>query len=150
MPGSTATIQIDDQPIQLLFKKLIAAGGDLEEPLEEIREDMLAAHEHRWDLEVDPDGNEWEILSPLYEARKKKKRPGRGILVYDELMKLLNSTVRGDEMLIGSNKVYAATHQYGSKDGLIPARPFLGFSEEDVHEAQLILGDHLERLLSSQ
>jgi len=36
-----------------------------------------------------------------------------------------------DEVTIGSPSVYAATHQFGATKGNIPARPFLGLSDED-------------------
>ena len=31
----------------------------------------------------------------------------------------------------GTNLVYAATHQFGDPERIIPARPFLGVSDED-------------------
>lgn len=32
------------------------------------------------------------------------------------------------ELAVGTNVVYGGTHQFGSEDGLVPARPFLPFS----------------------
>jgi phage gpG-like protein len=54
--------------------------------------------------------------------------------------------VDGRRLRVGTNKVYAATHQFGR--GAIPARPFLGLSEEDVRDAVETLADHMRRALA--
>jgi len=39
-----------------------------------------------------------------------------------------------DEVQVGSNLIYAATHQFGDPARNIPARPFLGLSTDDRTE----------------
>lgn len=51
-------------------------------------------------------------------------------------------------LLIGTNKVYGAIHQYGGRAGragsaLIPARPFIVIQKEDLQEVADIIGDYL-------
>jgi len=43
---------------------------------------------------------------------------------------------------IGTNLVYAATHQFGR--GSIPARPYLGFQEGDVEKFEELISEWLE------
>jgi len=42
--------------------------------------------------------------------------------------------VKGNQVEIGTNLIYAATHQFGDKKRNIPARPFLVFQDRDVEE----------------
>lgn len=56
----------------------------------------------------------------------------------------------------GTNVVYAAIHQFGGAAGrkdrrvTIPARPFLGVSNEDRTELLAIINDHLQRAWGGQ
>lgn len=73
-----------------------------------------------------PSGEAWPKLSPRYAARKKG-----GSLLQAEgyLLKSIVHEATDDSAAVGTNKPYAATHQFGR--GGIPARTFLGLSEED-------------------
>ena len=42
---------------------------------------------------------------------------------------------------VGTDSVYAATHQYGRDEANIPARPFLGLSSTDRREITAIIRD---------
>jgi phage virion morphogenesis protein len=58
--------------------------------------------------------------------------------------------VLGDTIAVGTNLVYAAIHQFGGRAGRgmkvrIPARPFLGLTEEDRREAEALLLEWLSR-----
>lgn len=82
-----------------------------------------------------PDGAPWPAWSPAYAATRNNSQSllmGSGHL--DESIQHL---VRGDEVEIGSNLVYAAIHQFGGADAgkpEIPARPYLGISDDDAAE----------------
>lgn len=49
---------------------------------------------------------------------------------------------------IGSNRIYAAMHQYGGRTrfGQIPARPYLGISDEDEQAIMGTLQDAFEAM----
>lgn len=149
MTGATIDFDVKDGSVGETFQRLIRLGADTDAALEVVREELLIRHDERWDAGVDPQGHRWEPLSERYQQQKEKKRPGKGILVYDEILKNLASEVTDDQVIIGTNRIYGATHQFGDETRGIPARPFLGFSEEDIEEASEILGEHLTRILNT-
>ncbi len=151
MTGATITVDIDDDSVQASFRRLLELGGDASDVTEEIREALLISHQDRFDQQVDPDGEPWAPLSPAYKKQKEKKRPGKGILVYDEIMSLLVSEATDDEVRIGTgpqSKDYAAAQNFGYAPNNLTSRTFLGFSEQDQEEAVEILQEHINRLLS--
>ncbi|MDV7402390.1 phage virion morphogenesis protein, partial [Arthrospira platensis SPKY1] len=61
----------------------------------------------------------------------------------------------GGGVAIGTNRFAgawpggAAVHQFGSRDGRIPARPFLGLSSADRSAIDRIVRTHLQRALGA-
>jgi phage virion morphogenesis protein len=87
-----------------------------------------------------PDGTSWPALSPNYAKHKKK---GGGILelegdLRDSLVHLVTGT---SSVEIGTNLVYAATHQYGDQKRGIPQREFLGLSPENEQQINGLLDE---------
>jgi len=120
--------------------------GNLQTPFEDIGEYLLQAHDERFEQQVSPDGNAWEALSEDYlkSERKQASRGSDKILVLDDYLKsLLRYFANAKELLFGSDRVYAATHQLGDESRGIPARPFLGISQDDENEIVWILEDWL-------
>ena len=77
-----------------------------------------------------PDGTDWPEWSESYL----KTRRGQHSLLLGEgnLMDSIQSSVDGRGFVeVGSNLIYAATHQFGDDARNIPARPFLGISSND-------------------
>ncbi|MCP9320113.1 phage virion morphogenesis protein [Acetobacter persici] len=120
--------------------------------LEAIGEALAESTMERFNTGRDPDGVDWESyapLDPLYEVDKK----GPGILVEGgHLRSSIETAVVGHEVLVGSPLPYAAVHQFGAiivpkeaaqlsfmmgghlihaHNVYIPARPYLGISDED-------------------
>ncbi|NDV18265.1 phage virion morphogenesis protein [Pseudodesulfovibrio sp. JC047] len=57
-----------------------------------------------------------------------------------------------NDVVWGTNKVYARIHQLGGETGrghavTLPERPYIGISEDDIDEARAILADHLVGVL---
>lgn len=161
-------IELDLSELQATHKRLEqlrASMSDLRPLLEAIREDLLRSHEERARREVDAQGHRWARLNPDYAAGK---RGGR-ILRESGRMLSLSSRVEGDTIVIGSGAKYAATHQFGAtirpkvKKALrfqmggrwfarskvvIPARPFLGVSEEDLDNIAESVVEFVQEALS--
>jgi phage virion morphogenesis protein len=144
--------------------------------------------------EVSPDGNQWAKLSQMAEERRNEKRSKNPVKnengevkyafhkVLQDTGTLRNSvsapvaphgirSTIGDEVQVGTNLNYAATHQYGAdirptkakalaipmagggvvfaKHVRIPSRPFLGFSSDgkDEQEIQKIIQRHVTNYL---
>ena len=128
--------------------RIAKAGADLAEPLAEIGEHLLSSHRERWADEQAPDGTPWQPLEPSYAARKRRKRPAAGILVYDDLLAgLLRYQVAGNTLTFGTDRDYGATHQFGRKEDGIPARPWLGIAGEDRDVILDTIHDHLAQAL---
>lgn len=101
---------------------------DLTLPMIDIGEYLRIAHDHRFQVQVSPQGTPWAPLSPYY-LKQKPRNKDKVLVLYGHLKGTLhyNPSPRGLEF--GSNRVYAATHQFGR--GKIPARPFLGLNAGD-------------------
>ena len=116
----------------------------------------------RFDSGRDPDGVPWASyapLNPLYAAVEKK---GVSILVESgDLRDSIRSAVVGNTLLVGSDQPYAPVHQFGAviqpkkerylsfmmgghlwhvDSVFVPARPYLGLSDED----RVMIIDELE------
>lgn len=94
-----------------------------------------------------PDGNEWAAWSGGYAA---KRHGGHSLLEGEGL--LLGSlgyavALAGDQVEVGSNMIYAATHQFGDEKRNIPARPFLGLSRDDEAELDDAIDNFISRVL---
>lgn len=77
-----------------------------------------------------PDGDAWAPWSERYDETR--LHGVHSLLVSGgHLRDSIASYIDGLTVRVGSNLVYAATHQLGSEDGDIPARPYLGISAED-------------------
>lgn len=148
MAGASISIDYEfpDKAVADRLRALVDAGEDLEPAFIDIGEGLLNSTHDRWEQQVDPEGNAWEPLDPKYQARKKKNADK--ILVLEGFMRdtlAYNTSPRSMEM--GTNLIQGATHQFGDEERGIPARPFLGVSEDDEQMIQDILQDHFEEAL---
>lgn len=114
MAGITLEIVTDDiGPTLERLLSFSARGLDL--ALGEIGQYLVEATRTRAALQVGPDGNPWAPLSPRYQKRKDKKRPGVPMLRLDNHMlgDQLSHQVRDNELLVGTNAKYGAIHHFG-------------------------------------
>lgn len=99
-----------------------------------------------------PAGEPWQAWSADYAATR---HGGQSLLQGEgDLVDSITSEIEGDEALIGSNLVYAAIHQFGGTPDMapgpagIPAREYLGFSQDNLDEIEAVadrwLDKHLE------
>ena len=140
------TIEINDAA---LMDQLAHAVGVLSEPsllMADIGETLLASTKKRFGQGVAPDGTAWAPNSPVTLARKKDTRPLFG--PNNRLNKEFGVQTGDDFAEISSVLPYAAMMQFGGSRarfphlwGDIPARPFLGLSEEDRVDLLALIGD---------
>ena len=152
MAGARIQIDFDGADrVSEALKRLADAGANLVEPLSEIGELLITSHEERWREERAPDGTPWKPLSEDYRQWKERKRPGRTILVFDDILRgTLRYEVDRDELRFGTDRPYGARHQFGfdGPDSLgrsisTPARPWLGLSDDDEDAILDTLRDYL-------
>lgn len=119
----------------------------------------------RFRTQAGPDGKRWE------PSRRVRERGGVTLTDSARLRNSIRSKTGRDGFAVGTNVVYAATHQLGAKSrtiraktarGLrfniggrwitrravtvnIPARPFLGVSQDDAEEIKATIDEYLTR-----
>ena len=147
-----ATIEIEDAEIRRKLDELIRRGGDLSPALLEIGEVLLNSTRERFQTEAGPDGQRWEENSLVTLATKTNPKilSESGLLGGTIAPQLIDG---GRAVSVGSNRVYAAMMQFGGtrRDwphlwGDIPARTFLGFSDQDREDVLDVLRDYLSDL----
>lgn len=165
------TVELDIAPVIARLDALLQqlGPGGLDAPLREMGEDLVESIKRRFETSTGPDGTRWapnsmatimgylEQTSGNYrkDGRLSKMGAGRAMskkpLVASGILQgTINYDVAGDSLFVGTNRFAgdwdggAAVLHFGSKDGSIPARPFLGADEEDVQR----MLDVLERYFS--
>ena len=147
---AAAKIHVDNTEVLDALNRLVQQGDDLTAPLQEVGEYLVESTKKRFATKTAPDGTAWKANSPVTVARK-----GRDDALIGETTQLADaifSNVSGNALEIGSTRQYAAMQQFGGSRsefahlwGDIPARPFLGVSDDDKDEVLGILADHLSR-----
>lgn len=122
--------------------------------LTDIGEALLLSVDERFERREDPDGMPWEPVSDKYAGRKSAGKatkrsgavtdPGNILELTRDLRRLTRYQVDGETLLIGSDRVYAATHQFGDSKRGIPARPVYGLSDDDREEIGQLVIEHLD------
>lgn len=141
--------------------------GIPEEVKKGIAEGILARTHRRFEESRAPDGAPWPPLSPATLAkevrpRDRLKRGGisaaaqrrmalrKPLVVTARLKNSIAWKVVGNRIYVGTNLEYARIHQFGGYAGrgrkvYIPARPYLGLTEEDREEAEALLREWVRR-----
>jgi len=98
-----------------VLAQLNAAGGLLDDPrrmLLDMGEYLLQSTQARFSSQTGPDGTAWQALTPAY-MRRKKKNKSRILVLEGYLKNLLRYQATRDELVLGSDRPYAAIHQLG-------------------------------------
>lgn len=144
-------IVLSDSPVLQVLGSLLDKLDDLSEPMNDIAAVLESATEGAFEAEADPvTGQAWASLSDAYLKANPKRQGGK---ILQASAGGLAASVAADSgdfwAAIGSNKIYAAIHQFGGTDDMpagpagIPARPYLGVSREDEQSMLGIMGDYL-------
>lgn len=154
----TARLVIDPSPLDELAHRLAAVDADKAEALDAIGAAWETTTKGRFETSTAPDGTPWV---PSERARK-----GGKTLVDTARLKGSNThQVDGDTVEVGTNVEYAAAHQFGAEiqqagasavplflpEGavggrviVLPARPFIGITDEDYANFAEILEGFVE------
>jgi phage virion morphogenesis protein len=146
--------------IEKTLKELSRRVTHLKVPFSAIGALALTRTHESFENEESPAGESWQALSPGYVERPKNKG-GRGgadhpILFREGHLEASIQYHAGDTYVeVGTNRKFpggedsaAASHRVGGRAGRggaaeIPARPFLGLTDEDDERAAGILMDYL-------
>lgn len=161
-------VEIDNRAVLDALQALTGRVDNLAPAMSEIGERLTETTQERFNTSTGPDGQRWEenseatilgYLSGVKGAYSKKagmtkkgmtallgKKPlvASGLLQGDIHWQLIPGGVTiGTDRFADEWDAGAAVHQFGSRSGKIPARPFLGVSDEDEQTILDILGQHL-------
>lgn len=154
-------VQIDDRQLMDALERLMRYSARPEAAMKDAGEYMQRVVDDRFVAAQGPDGQGWEANTPVTLLRKKNPR----ILHEAPLLRgSIHYRASASEMRQGTNLAYAAAQQFGMVQGYagktrrggpipwgnIPARPFLGFSDEDTAEVLYILEDHARQSWESR
>lgn len=163
MTGATLHIRLDDQAIGIALARLRQRLEDLSPALDEIGNSLATSTRHRFETQQAPDGTPWEPSASAW-GKTSASETGKTLIDRGHLRDSITHQVDGDQVLVGTNLVYAAVHQFGAKiepkggshlvfkvgDAFVkvssvevPARPYLGIDGDDREEVHHIIEDFI-------
>lgn len=162
----SVTMRLVDAPVIERLRHISSQIDDLSPALRGIGEIVSESTKERFATSIGPGGERWAANAPstvlarlaqisgAYGKSGKITKKGiaaaqakRPLVATGELRDSIHYQLGADgkSVMIGTNRFSgewdggAAVHQFGSKDGRIPARPFLGISLDDRHEVLTVL-----------
>ncbi len=116
--------------------------GDTQALMESVGEALRSGTIERFDAEEDPQGKKWK------PSARAMAGGGKTLDKESHLKDSIDYATTSDKVMVGSNLPYARIHQLGGKTGKghkvdMPARPYLGVSEEDMDEVRETMADFL-------
>lgn len=148
---SKVDIQFTNSTVLQVLNSLLDKLDDLSEPMNDIAAVLESATESAFEAEADPTtGQAWASLSDAYLKANPKRQGGK---ILQASAGGLAASVTADSgdfwAAIGSNKIYAAIHQFGGTDDMpagpaaVSARPYLGVRGYDEQSILLIISGFL-------
>lgn len=150
MAGVTLSIQPQGlSAVHKQLQQLIHRGDNLQPLMAEIGEMLLLSHDQRFRDQTSPDGQPWQPLSSRYRD-KKPKHKDTILKLNDHLGRELNYIATSSELFFGTPYIYGALQHYGGTPDMpagpaaVPARPWLGISEQDINDIYTLIGDFMQ------
>lgn len=162
---TAVNIELDISQLSRLIDKTVERLSRPKLMFAEMGEELLAIHFARFTVQKAPDGTPWAPLQDWYRATKKKNADK--ILTLDgHLSGTLRYQASDTGVVFGSDRPYAAIHQFGGsitaknakalnvqgrpvKSVTLPARPWLGLSADDEQRLLDIARKHLKNELNA-
>jgi phage virion morphogenesis protein len=150
-------LHVDIAAIDRLAERVARLGSlDRSQLLEDLGAEVESQTKRRIEDEKrGPDGTPWAAWSESYA---KTRHQNHSLLMAEgNLDDSIQHLVTGGNVEIGSNLVYASTHQFGldmsvlstKRRVTVPARPYLGLSGENISDLAAIVDDFLDRQLEA-
>jgi len=149
--GESIEIKIDDKELQQVLDKLFEKTSDLRPLMKNIAGVMADSVEENFKQGGRPE--KWEKLKEVTINQRTKKGywPGKILQMRGELAASITTAYDESSAIIGTNKEYAAIHQFGGKAGRgkkveIPARPYLNLGEKELNSILKTALDYLSNV----
>ena len=161
---SGVKIEIDSAALNAVLNKAVQTLANPKLLFMEIGEELLSIHRMRFMQQQAPDGTPWQPLADWYRAAK-ARNPDKILTLDGHLSGTLRYQATTDGVVFGSDRPYAAIHQFGGtirpkhakalnvggravKRVTIPARPWLGLSDNDQQRILEIAKSHLKNVFN--
>ncbi len=160
---SSIQARLNGDTDRLLRRMYHMAGLDLRGAVNALAESVRTSTVERFQTGVSPEGKRWK------RSIRVREEGGKTLIRSIQLRNSIHAESNRTGFAVGTNTIYAATHQFGDRRTIrakrknylsfrigrnwirvkevtvnIPARPFLGISEEDQEEIQGMIRDILE------
>ena len=141
-------IKVDNEEIMKALKKLSEKTNNLRPVMKNIAGIMMDSVEENFAQQGRP---KWKDLAEVTKKQRKKEGKWPGMILQKSqggLVDSISSDYGDDYAIVGTNKKYAAIHQFGGDAGRkkkvkIPARPYLTLGDDAVEEVRDVLISHL-------
>jgi phage virion morphogenesis protein len=155
---SSISVRLDGDTDKLLAKLHTMGNVDKAGIMNAIAEGLRTSTVERFSKQESPDGAKWQ------PSIRVSQKGGKSLILSSALRTSIKAESDSSGAAVGTNLVYAATHQFGDERTIrakkskylkfqigdkwvsvpsvhvrIPARPFLGVSKEDEEEIKEIL-----------
>lgn len=141
MAGSAIQLELDEGDLAAALGRL--TGPLLDVALRDIAEYGSNRIDDHFQEERGPDGP-WEPLKERTLKRKQRRNKLLKILrEEDDLRRSIIYQIDDGGIVWGTNRVQAASMQFGDESRGIPARPFLYFTDEELQEMGELVRDRL-------
>ena len=144
---SSVEVLVRDEGARRALAAALAAGRNTLPLMQDIGNLLVNQALERFELQRDPDGNDWAPLSLAYLSVR--KNPDAPILTQQGYLKnSLTYLATRDLVETGSNLVYAAMQNFGGTGGPawgskdIPARTYMGLNQESEEEITALVMAH--------
>ena len=143
-------IKIDDKEIQQYLKKLAEKTENLRPLMKNIAGIMMDSVEENFEKEGRPEKCTALAKPTIKQRTKKGYYPGKILQMRGDLAASITSKYDDNSAVVGTNKAYAAIHQFGGNAGRnkkveIPTRPYLNLGDKEnteiIKEVQNYLQD---------
>lgn len=142
-------IQLDDQELQRYLNRLAEKTSDLRPLMKNIAGILEDSTEENFNQQGRP---KWKELRPSTIKQRSRKRTWPGMILQVSqggLASSITSYYDNDSAIVGTNKVYAAIHQFGGEAGRnkqvdIPKRPYLKVGDEENAEILIEVQNYLQ------
>lgn len=141
-------IRLDNKELQSYLDQLAEKTSDLRPLMKNIAGILEDSVEENFEQEGRP---KWEKLKKSTIAQRAKRGywPGKILQMRGELAASITSDYDENSAVVGTNKVYAAPHQFGgyagrNKNVEFPARPFLKLTDKENQEIIDAVKEHLD------
>ncbi|NDY57401.1 phage virion morphogenesis protein [Desulfovibrio sulfodismutans] len=111
------TVRVEDAQVQELLHKLGRQAGGTRDIMDAMGTALLSQIQEGYQREQSPDGRAWKKLAPatIRSRRRAGHWPGPMLRVSGELFRSITYQAGDGRLEIGSNKPYAAIHQFGGQ-----------------------------------